>query len=117
MNKTHYHLTTTFEGRLRAKWRRERWYYVLFDALSKTDVVCYFPDKLKEKALRLVRDYPPLKRRVAVYGKAKYSREDKPVSIVVKSVNRLPGKDEIVRSEELKGVDITESKSGGDNDT
>ena len=96
-----YEDMATFEGSLEMISIHGQMQFNIYDALTGKRIECYFPVAKLEEATHA------FGKRVAVSGKASYSRAGKPVSIQVEEIVRLRDKNKLPQFGDVEGIDIT----------
>lgn len=89
------------EGTLETLSVHGRPYFNIYETLTNRKVVCHFPESMVDEAHRAFR------KRVAAYGKVKYTRTGRPLSIAVEQLRVLREKQDLPQAKDLEGIDLT----------
>ncbi len=73
----------------------------LYDVLTGEKITCYFSREKLEEAKQAFAC------RVAVSGKAKYTRSGRPISVQVEQIRRLRDRKDLPQAKDLEGINIT----------
>jgi hypothetical protein len=91
----------SLEGRLEVLSIHKKNYFAVYDRFTGRRVECTFREKDLAKAKEA------FGRRVSVYGRIHYNREDMPTSMSVEDIEVLPEQNELPQLSDLEGMDIT----------
>ncbi len=91
----------TFEGRLEMISVHERMTISVYDTLTGERIPCHF------KAEHLPKIKSLLAERVAVQGRATYSRSGRPICLEVEQIVGLRDNDQLPQFRDLEGIDVT----------
>ncbi len=98
----------TFEGKLETISIHDHAHFVIWETLTNSQVKCLVPPD------RLPLAWSLLGKRVAVYGRVRYNRLGRPVSIDVEDIRSLKDISELPQPKDIGKVDITGGMSSED---
>jgi hypothetical protein len=99
-----YEELTTFEGGLDSVTLHGKRIFYVWDVFDGR-IACRFPKDMLDQVRTLLGE------RVSVYGKARFSRAGKPLSIEIVEARRLPSQEELAQLKDFTGINITNGES------